>query len=93
MWILDQSKSNFVNCDRVINIGLEEKSTLVDEINIAAETDGYRIVLGKYKNEDRAREILEDLIRLYRKNFQVIGERGGVTDFIYPPKVYEMPKE
>ena len=56
MLIIDQSKSNIVNLDRTINIGIEEKSTLTDETEISAQTDGYTVILGKYETETRARE-------------------------------------
>lgn len=38
MIIVSQDKCNFVNFDNVINIGLEERSTLTDVIQITAET-------------------------------------------------------
>lgn len=95
MIIQTQSKEEIINFDNVMNIEItncdEDGFGIFAGIVIGID-DNYRL-LGHYKSKERAREILEDLIRLYRKNFQVIGERGGVTDFIYPPKVYEMPKE
>ena len=36
MLILDQSKSNIVNVERTINIGIEEESTLTDIVKISA---------------------------------------------------------
>lgn len=60
---------------------------------IYADKSNSYLNLGIYKTEERAKEILQEIVGLYRRCQQVIGERGGVANFIYPPKVYEMPKE
>lgn len=60
---------------------------------IYADKSNSYLNLGIYKTEERAKEILQEIVGLYRRCQQVIGERGGVANYIYPPKVYEMPKE
>ncbi len=60
---------------------------------IYADKSNSYLNLGIYKTEERAKEILQEIVGLYRRCQQVIGERGGVANFIYPPKIYEMPKE
>lgn len=60
---------------------------------IYADKSNSYLILGIYKTEERAKEILQEIVGLYKRCQQVIGERGGVANFIYPPKVYEMPKE
>lgn len=89
MTIVSQNKMRIVNYEKTASIYISYTEPIIyARVDVAED-----IVLGAYKSEERAKEVLEDITRLYRKNFQVIGERGGVTDFIYPPKVYEMPKE
>lgn len=89
MIIISQNKMQMLNYDNISSIYISYTEPIIyARVDVAED-----IVLGAYKSEERAKEVLEDITRLYRKNFQVIGERGGVTDFIYPPKVYEMPKE
>ncbi len=100
MIIVSQDRCNFVNFDNVINIGLEERSTLTDVIQITAETSGHAVILGKYE-EERAKEVLNEINIAYsdfqyfkyveEKSKQSIGikiyQRYGNLD------VYEMPKE
>ena len=95
MIIVSQDKTKILNFDNIEVIGIGNPLENNDgKFQILVDTtNDNEFSIAEYGTEERAREILEDLIRLYRKNFQVIGERGGVTDFIYPPKVYEMPKE
>ncbi len=88
MIIVDQSKCNIINFDKIINVGIEEKSTLTDETEISAQTNGYTIVLGKYKTEERAKEVLQEITRKYLDcNIEYCG-MGYVKN-----KVYEMPEE
>lgn len=95
MIIISQDKTMILNFKNIEAIGignpLEDKDGKFKILCNTTSDNQY--TMAEYETEERAKEILEDLIRLYRKNFQVIGERGGVTDFIHPPKVYEMPKE
>lgn len=93
MLIVDQSKSNIVNLDRTINIGIEEKSTLTDETEISAQTDGYTVILGKYETETRAREILIEIAREFKRVLRTENRGTGQQRFYDVPKVYYMPKE
>ena len=89
MIIVSQDKDVIINFDNIANLVVIENN-IVSICNVE-ETTG--ITIGKYKTEERAKEVLQEIVRLYRRCQQVIGERGGVANFIYPPKVYEMPKE
>lgn len=62
MIIVSQDKYNVLNFNTTVNIGLEEISTLNDIVQVTAETNGNAVVLGKYKNEERAKEVLEDMV-------------------------------
>lgn len=95
MLIISQDKKLVLNLKNIEAIGIGdplENNNGKFQILVETTSDN-QYPIAEYETEERAKEILEDLTRLYRKNFQVIGERGGVTDFIHPPKVYEMPKE
>lgn len=63
MIIVSQDQCNVVNFANVINIGIEEKSTLTEIVQIVAETNGHSVTLGKYENEVRAQEVLQDLLQ------------------------------
>ncbi len=89
MIIVSQDKDVIINFDNIANLVVIENN-IVSICNVE-ETTG--ITIAEYKNEERAKEILQEIVGLYRRCQQVIGERGGVANFIYPPKVYEMPKE
>ena len=95
MIIISQDKTMMLNFKNIEAIGignpLEDKDGKFKILCNTTSDNQYP--MAEYETEERANEVLEDLIRLYRKNFQVIGERGGVNNFIHPPKVYEMPKE
>lgn len=95
MLIVSQDKDTIINFKNIEIMGigtpLEDNEGKFKILVNTISCEQYTI--GKYDTEERAREILEEIIVLYRKCHQVIGERGGITNFIYPPKVYGMPKE
>lgn len=95
MIIVSQDKKEITNFDNMMAINIldcEEDGFLLSATFLIGIDDIYR-ELGYYKTEKRAQEVLQEIVGLYRRCQQVIGERGGVANFIYPPKVYEMPKE
>ena len=69
MIIIDQDKCNILNFDTTVYIGIEETSKLNDVVRITAETKGNGIVLGRYKNEERAKEVLNEIIQT-KTNFE-----------------------
>lgn len=86
MVIVSQDKYNLLNFDTTVNIGVEEITTLSDIVQISAQTNGNTIVLGKYKDEERAKEVLQEIVELYRNQ---------VNKYHYTNvnNIYEMPKE
>lgn len=64
MIIVSQDKYNILNFDATVNIGIEEITTLSDIVQISAQTNGNTIILGKYKTEKRAKEILQEIINV-----------------------------
>lgn len=94
MLIVSQDKDTIMNLDNIEILGIGNPLEDDDgKFKILANTiSDSQYTLAKYDTEERAKEILQNLTSLYRKNQQVIGDRGGLVNYIYPPKVYEMPK-
>lgn len=63
MIIVSQDKDNIVNFDNVVSIGIEDFD--LNDKNcwqrITAETLGTAVVLGDYKTEERAKEVLREI--------------------------------
>lgn len=101
MIIVNQDKDKIINFEQMASLYVdswsnEEFATEPNCFCIKAEKASDNLIcmfLGEYATEERAQEVLQEIVGLYRRCQQVIGERGGVANFIYPPKVYEMPKE
>lgn len=78
--IVSQKKDCIVNFDNVEGIGignpLEDNDGL---FNIVCNTEGGQYIIGKYKTEGRAMEVLQEIVNKYK----------GYND----NKVYEMPEE
>lgn len=89
MIIIEQEKTYLVNFDNVSQITLgidkEEKEYAV----IAQTIDKEEILLGIYRTEERAKEVLQEIITKY-KNWEYL-KAGQPTGLCLP--VYEMPKE
>ena len=95
MIIISQDKTMILNCENIEAIGIGnplENNNGKFKI-LCDTTSDNQYTMAEYKNEEKAKEVLQMIVGLYRKSQQVIGERGGVVNFIYPPKVYEMTKE
>ncbi len=79
MIIVEQEKTYLINFDNTTQITLatdkEEKEFAV----MAETTKSKEIILGIYKTEERAKEVLQEIIQIYR--------------VAIPTAVYEMPKE
>ncbi len=58
---------------------------------MAETTKSKEIILGIYKTEERAREVLQEIIQSY-KDYRT-AECDGYTDVLQKTAVYEMPKE
>lgn len=93
MIIVSQDKKDIIIFNNVKAISAQDNRIIAIGQFLITEEENGAYILGKYKTEERAKEILQEIVGLYRRCQQVIGERGGVANFIYPPKVYEMPKE
>ena len=54
---------------------------------------GKYIVLGTYETEERAKEVLQEIINKYKEYATIQNRVGSISDVKILPKVYEMPKE
>ena len=87
MIIVDQDKNKIINFDNVNEIlTIETGEILV--INNTHVTDDCLDVLGKYDTEERAKEVLQEIIKAYLD----CNEQNVLAEYAYVKnKVYEMP--
>lgn len=89
MIIVEQDKTYLINFENTaqISLAVNEKE---DAYAIMAQTiDEEQTVLGVYKTEERAKEVLQEIITRY-KNWENL-KAGQPTGLCLP--VYEMPEE
>ena len=96
MIIVNQNEDEFVNFDNIMCVNVtncEEDGWLISAGFIVGRDDNYR-ELGYYKTEERAKEILLQIVKwqnILRKNSVLAMADKGFT---FPQKYYfEMPKE
>lgn len=95
MIIVSQDKDLIVNFNNITAIGIAQNNDKeIDSIT----TDGEEQYLGAYKTEERAKEVLEEIINVYKgtEAFKVVSGRildstGAVA--INKGFVYEMPED
>lgn len=99
MIIVSQDKETIVNFDNLIQIYItqdEEKTAFFIRYEMV---DSLYDDLGKYKTEERAKEVLQEIVKKYSAYLSITGGPAlsqGEMD-IQPnvfniPKVYEMPE-
>lgn len=100
MIIVSQDKDCIVNFDNIVSIGMEDFSDSSPWQRITAETLGTAVVLGDYKTEERAKEVIQEIIKEYSSYLELKGGSAltkGQMD-IQPnifniPKVYYLPED
>ena len=102
MIIINQDKNELVNFDNIMCINItncEEDGYLISAGFVVGRDDNYRD-LGYYNTEERAQEVLAEIVQKYSSYLQLNGGPAilqGQMD-IQPnifniPKVYEMPEK
>lgn len=81
MIILNQKKDIVINFSNVVSIYVQEKNVQVLMTFIEDS-----LILGKYATEERAKEVLDEIIELYKK-------QTNKYHYTSVNNVYEMPKE
>lgn len=93
MIIVEQEKTYLVNFDNVchITLAVDEKEK---EFAVMAKTlDKKEAMMGIYTTEERAKEVLQEIVSKYKEYTTISNLSGNDIRGIYDvPKVYEMPK-
>lgn len=91
MLIVSQNKEKIVNIDNCVDISLvkeygqDEKIDIVKYVSIVYKGPYRGCLLGYYKTEERAKEVLEEIVDTYKFNrCYAVGQKQAV---------YEMPEE
>ncbi len=88
MIIVSQDKTEIINFDNVNTLRATKTGFIVSYENTYKAEDDCSNILGKYKTESRAKEVLQEIISKYRK-----WNKDANNAVTIIPKVYEMPKE
>ena len=104
MIIVSQDKKNIINFNNICKICVNkwnDKDFTVD----CLDTANFEYMLGEYKTEERAKEVLEEIIALFKdeeffdirkstfNNLDELAEPKYILKPVSRPKVYEMPLE
>lgn len=98
MIIVEQEKTYLINFDNVgqITLAIDEEGK---EYAVIAQTiDKEEIVMGIYKTEERAKEVLQEIVKAYTSMQILPFLQANISDNIYGKDLskvvaYEMPKE
>lgn len=89
MVILSQDKTQIINFDNIVYLWIQNPLENDNaEFEIVTETDGISTGIGFYKTEERAKEVLQEIIGKYKK-----WNKDANNAVTIIPKVYEMPEE
>ena len=100
MVIYSQDKKEIIIFENIFMLYIdtwnsEEFATEPDSWCIRAEKAQNNLIcvfLGKYKTEERAKEVLQEIINKY-KDYTSLYQGNTEIAYLQKPKVYEMPKE
>lgn len=94
MIIISQDKNAIVNFDNVSEIRVKYDGTIVTFDNTYDPRDDCSDILGKYETEERAKEVLQEIIRALIEAKKLNSANSMFGFGIIPPHtVYEMPTE
>lgn len=86
MIIVNQAKDEIINFKNMNNIYISRTG----EVRACANMEDCVYVLGKYESEERAKEVLQEIVSKYKTTLYNSKTNETVVNV---PKVYEMPKE
>lgn len=90
MIIVSQNKDNIINFDNLTQVYItqdeEEKAYFIRFETVDSLYDD----LGEYKTEERAKEVLQEIVNKYKTTLYNTKTNETVVNI---PKVFEMPKE
>ena len=97
MIIVSQDKTRIINFNKVEILGIN----INDNTEVGCDFNNGKVILGKYRTEERAKEVLQEIIRT-KSNFEYYkctdeSERNELDPFMKTKynffNVYEMPEE
>lgn len=89
MIIVNQDKEMIVNFDNVEYIWISKLEKNEDDtFKIVTQAAFGNMIIGRYKTEGRAKEVLQEIISKYKQWGKDANNAVTIS-----PKVYEMPKE
>ena len=98
MIIVSQDKDNVINYDNVKSLWIDDN--VLDKTNTTFHINADDDFLGEYKTEERAKEVLKEIVEKYSSYLELKGGvafmQGGMNiqpNIFNIPKVYEMPEE
>lgn len=96
MIIVNQNKKRIFNFENLVEIGVFVRNIYPPKDNVkrydlhGMGKNGQNIILGIYDTEERAKEVLEEIIKAYLD----CNEQNVLAEYAYVKnKVYEMPTE
>lgn len=99
MIIVSQDKMEIFNFDEIFRLYVDNWSNEEFAIEpncfcIKAEKSSDNMIcafLGEYKTEERAKEVMQEIIDKYKEYATILNRVGSISDVEILPKVYEMP--
>lgn len=95
MIIVSQDKCTIVNLDNIKTIELDEekdfKSIIIFRETDEVETGVCGLIIGHYTTEERAKEVLQEIVEAYR-DYRT-AECDGYTNVLQETAVFEMPAD
>lgn len=99
MIIVSQDNCTIVNFSNIQNIRIEPYGTHIKGKKIykifAGNFEGYTTELGTYDTEESAKEVLQEIVRIYvlTEQYKVEDERTRIKLMMEGILLYEMPKD
>lgn len=89
MLIVSQDKDAIINFDNIANLVVLENN-IVSICNIEEKTG---ITIAEYETEERAKEVLQAIVKEYKKVLTTFNRGTGQQRFYDLPKAYYMPEK
>ena len=91
MIIVNQEKTYLVNFNNVCQVTLAVNEEETEYAIVVQTVDKEEIIMGTYKTEERAKEVLQEIIKSYR-HYRT-AECDGYTNVLEETAVFEILKE
>jgi biotin-(acetyl-CoA carboxylase) ligase len=90
MLIVSQIREMVVNLDTICVLGINKNNS--KEI-LSTTNNGNTQTLAKYETRERAKEVLQDILKEYKKVLTTFNRGTGQQRFYDLPKIYYMPEK